>query len=102
MKKKTKYYFYILKCKDKTLYCGIAKDIQKRLRQHNSGKGSAYVRSRGGGTLVYSESCKNLSVALKREIEVKKRTRSEKLKLVSQKAKLKSQKFNSKVKSTSQ
>ena len=91
MKKKAEYYFYILKCKDCTLYCGIAKDLDKRLSMHNAGKGSAYVRSRRGGKFVYSESCKNLSRALKREIEVKKWTRVRKLLLVSQKAKLKSQ-----------
>ncbi len=92
MKKKAKYYFYMLKCQDRTLYCGIAKDVQKRLLAHNAGKGSAYVRSRGGGKLVYSEACKNVSLALKREIEVKKWPRVKKLALISQKAKLKSQK----------
>ena len=91
MKKKAKYYFYILKCKDRTLYSGIAKDLDKRLLMHNSGKGSAYVRSRGGGKLVYSEGCRNLSVALKREATVKKWTRDRKLGLISQRSKLKSQ-----------
>jgi len=82
MKKKAEYYFYILKCKDQTLYSGIAKDLDKRLSMHNTGKGSVYVRSRGGGRLVYSESCRNLSMALKREVEVKKWPRKKKMELI--------------------
>ena len=77
-----KYYFYILKCKDKTLYCGMAKDLVKRLKLHNSGKGSAYVRSHGGGRMVYSEKYKTIGQALRREIEVKKWTRAKKLALI--------------------
>jgi predicted GIY-YIG superfamily endonuclease len=84
-KPKAKYHFYILRCRDGTLYSGIAKDVAKRLLLHNSGKGSAYVRSRGGGKLVYMEACKNLSFALKREIEVKKLPRSKKLILIKKK-----------------
>ena len=76
------YYFYILRCKDKTLYSGITKDIKRRETEHNSGKGSAYVRSRGGGKIIYHEKFKTLSKALKREIEVKKYSRKEKLKLI--------------------
>jgi putative endonuclease len=64
------------------LYCGIAKDLSKRERLHNSGKGSAYVRSHGGGRIVYSEIHKTLGDALKREIEVKKWPRTKKLMLI--------------------
>lgn len=76
------YFFYILRCKDKTLYSGITKDLKRREIEHNSGKGSAYVRSRGGGKIIYREKFKTLSKALKREIEVKKYTRKAKLKLI--------------------
>ncbi len=82
VQKKPKYYFYILKCKDKSLYCGITTDITNREFVHNSGKGSAYVRSRGGGKIVYFEKYKTRSLALKREITVKKFTREQKLKLI--------------------
>jgi putative endonuclease len=64
------------------LYCGYAKDIKKREAEHNSGKGSKYVRARGGGRVVYSEKFKTLSSALKREAEVKKWPRRKKLKLL--------------------
>lgn len=82
-----KYCVYILKCKDKTFYCGITNDLAKRLAMHNAGKGSVYVRSRGGGKIVYTEACKNLSAALRREIEIKKMTRTKKIALISLRAK---------------
>jgi putative endonuclease len=80
-----KYYLYILRCKDKTLYCGITNDLLNRVKMHNSGKGSAYVRSRGGGRVVYSEILKNKSLALKKEAAIKKLTRASKLALIRQK-----------------
>jgi putative endonuclease len=76
------HYFYILQCKDKTLYCGYAKDIKKREAEHNAGKGSKYVHAHGGGKIVYSENFKTLSEALKREAEVKKWPRIKKLALI--------------------
>ncbi|MCL5775258.1 MAG: GIY-YIG nuclease family protein [Patescibacteria group bacterium] len=78
------YYFYILKCRDKSLYSGVAKDLKKREAVHNSGKGSKYVRAHGGGKIVYSEKFRTIGKALKREAEVKKFSRQEKLDLIKQ------------------
>jgi predicted GIY-YIG superfamily endonuclease len=78
------HYFYILRCKDGSLYCGYAKDIKKREKQHNEGKGSKYVLSRGGGEIVYSEKFFSLSEALKREASVKRWGRAKKLRLINQ------------------
>jgi len=75
-------YFYILKCKDGSLYCGSAKDLAARAKKHNAGTGSAYVRSRGGGKIIYSEKFRSWSKALRREAEVKKWPRSKKLVLI--------------------
>lgn len=80
--KKIMFYFYILKCKDGTLYCGSAKNLKQREAAHNSGKGSAYVRSRGGGKIVYFEKFRSWGKALKREAEVKKFSRNKKLILI--------------------
>lgn len=66
------HYFYILLCKDKSLYCGYTEDLKKREILHNQGKGSKYVRSRGGGKIVYFEKFRLKTKALKREAEVKK------------------------------
>jgi putative endonuclease len=76
------FYVYILQCKDSSLYCGSTNDLKQRELLHNSGKGSKYVRSRGGGRIVYSEKFKIWGKALSREAEVKKLTRQEKLNLI--------------------
>lgn len=76
------FYFYILKCKDGSLYCGSTKDLRHREQAHNSGMGSAYVRSRGGGKIVYHEKFRLWGKALSREAEVKKWKRKEKLNLI--------------------
>ncbi|PIR74617.1 MAG: endonuclease [Candidatus Magasanikbacteria bacterium CG10_big_fil_rev_8_21_14_0_10_47_10] len=72
---------YILRCADGSLYTGIATDIEKRLAVHRAGKGSKYVRARLPVAVVYTETCTNRSEATKREIEIKRLSRSEKLEL---------------------
>jgi len=76
------FYFYILRCKDRSLYCGSTNNLEKRLKLHNTGKGSAYVKSRGGGEIVYSESFDTLGDAMRREVEVKKWSKAKKEKLL--------------------
>jgi putative endonuclease len=76
------HYFYILRCRDGTFYCGYTKDLAARAKTHNSGKGSVYVRTHGGGKIVYSEKFRSQGDALRREIEVKKWPRQKKSALV--------------------
>ena len=76
------FYFYILQCKDGSLYSGSANNIKTRESLHNEGKGSKYVRSRGGGKMVYFEKFRTLSKALRREAEVKKWPRIKKVNLI--------------------
>ena len=73
---------YILRCGDGTLYTGIARDAEKRLEVHRSGKGAKYTRGRGPLALVYRESCPDHGTALRREIAVKKLTKDEKERLI--------------------
>ena len=75
------WYLYILRCKDGSLYTGITTDVEKRLETHRAGKGAKYTRGRGPLELVYREECGDHSAALKREAEIKKLSREEKLKL---------------------
>lgn len=77
------WYLYILLCKDGTLYTGITNDVQKRLEAHAEGRGAKYTRGRAPLKLVYQETCENRSQALRREAEVKKLKKSEKLLLIS-------------------
>ena len=77
------YFVYILECSDKTLYTGIATDIERRLDEHNnSDKGAKYTKIRRPLKLVYSEESENRSSASKREYEIKKLSREKKLELI--------------------
>ena len=83
LEKEDFYTLYILKCADNTLYTGIAKEAEKRLVEHNgSPKGAKYTKARRPVTLVYEEKHRSKSSALKRELEIKKMTRSQKEKLI--------------------
>lgn len=72
---------YILECGDGTLYTGITDDMERRLRLHAQGKGAKYTRGRGPLTLRYREQCPDHSTALKREVQIKRLARKEKLAL---------------------
>lgn len=74
----TRWYLYILRCGDNTLYTGITTDVEKRLEAHRSGKGAKYTRGRSPLELVYREVCESHSHALKREFAVKALSRAEK------------------------
>ncbi len=76
------WYVYILRCRDGSLYTGIATDVAARLETHRSGKGAKYTRGRGPLELVYTEECGDKSAALKRELQIKELPRSDKLKLI--------------------
>ncbi len=77
------YYLYILKCHDKTLYTGIAVNLEKRLEEHNSSKtGAKYTRPRRPVKLVYYKKFRNRSTATKAENKIKALSRIEKLKLI--------------------
>lgn len=72
---------YILKCADDTLYTGITNDLERRITQHNEGKGAKYTRGRGPVALIKSFECASKSEALKKEYQIKQLSRDEKLKL---------------------
>ena len=74
---------YILRCADGTLYTGITNDLERRLAEHNAGKGAKYTKGRGPLRLVYQEACQDRTVALKRENQIKALDRRAKLRLVS-------------------
>lgn len=69
---------YILECKDGSLYTGITDNLTRRLKAHREGKGAKYTRGRGPLILRYLELCEDHSGALKRELQVKSLSRSEK------------------------
>ncbi len=78
------YFVYLLKCRDNSYYCGIARDLERRLKEHNGIEkgGAKYTTGRRPVELVYKEEAENLSKALKREIAIKKLPKKEKEKLI--------------------
>ncbi len=84
MTAQTPYSVYIIECADGSLYTGIATDLEKRFEEHQAGRGAKYTRAKGAKKIAYFEQLKNRSEALKREAEIKKLTRSEKLLLIEQ------------------
>ena len=78
----TRWHVYILRCADGSLYTGMARDPEARLRQHNGKRGAAYTRTRRPVHLVYREPARDRSAALRREWAIKQLTRSEKLELI--------------------
>lgn len=75
------WYVYILRCGDESLYTGITDDVQRRLRAHQAGKGAKYTRGRGPLELVYQEPQPDRSSASRREAQIKRLTRNQKLEL---------------------
>ena len=75
------YFLYLLECKDGTIYTGITTDVKRRFLEHKNGVGSHYTRARKAKRILYTEKHKNRSLASKREAEVKRMPRKEKLKL---------------------
>ncbi len=75
-------FVYMIECADKTLYTGWTTDIDRRLKLHNAGRGAKYTRERGPVRLVYHEEVPDRRSALKRELQIKRMHRADKLKLV--------------------
>ncbi len=75
-------YTYIVECKDGTLYTGWTNNLEKRIADHNDGKGAKYTRARKPVTLVYYETFEEKKDAMKREYEIKHLSRQEKKKLI--------------------
>ncbi|MDQ0216213.1 putative endonuclease [Oikeobacillus pervagus] len=75
---KNEHYFYVLECSDGTYYGGYSTDVNRRIEQHNNGKGAKYTRGRTPVKLLYSESFEEKGDALRAEISFKKLSRQQK------------------------
>lgn len=82
MNEDTRYCIYILYCADGTLYTGITCDLERRLAQHNAGKGARYTRDRLPVKLLYSWGEMNRSQATRVERRVKRLRRAQKEALI--------------------
>ncbi|MFA6497929.1 MAG: GIY-YIG nuclease family protein [Desulfurivibrionaceae bacterium] len=77
------WFVYLVRCHDDTLYCGIATDLARRLAEHNSAdKGAKYTRGRRPVQLIYTEEVSSRSVAMQREGQIKKMSKTRKNTLI--------------------
>jgi putative endonuclease len=77
------WYVYIVRCSDDSLYTGVARDLQQRIRQHNEGKrGARYTRGRRPVALVYHEAMPDRAAAQQREYRIKQLSRVQKQRLI--------------------
>ncbi len=82
---------YIVRCNDDTLYTGIAKDLEKRISDHNTSKVWAkYTKARRPVVLVWSKNVKDRNTAAKLEYTIKRIGKAKKEALVSKKPRKKS------------
>lgn len=80
----TQWFVYLLLCADGSLYTGISNDLDRRLAQHNNGKGAKYTRGRRPVKLVYQHRCRDQSDALQQEHSIKQMSRAKKWILIEQ------------------
>lgn len=78
----TAHWTYVLECADGTFYTGYTTDVERRVREHDSGNGAKYTRGRTPVTLVHAESFETRSAAMSREYEIKQLSRRRKERLV--------------------
>lgn len=79
-----RFYLYIARSKDNSLYTGITRNVQRRIFEHNTDNrnGAKSLRGKRPIVLVYKEEFDTISEALKREKEIKGWSRDKKLKLI--------------------
>ncbi len=79
------WFLYVVRCRDGSLYTGIARDVAARLAAHEAGKGARYTRGRGPLVLLAVRRCATHGDALRLELAVKRLSRAEKEALLAKK-----------------
>ena len=74
---------YVVRCRDGSLYTGVAVDVPARVSAHNAGRGARYTRSRLPVRLIHTERKRSRSTAQSREAAIKALSRPQKLRLLS-------------------
>lgn len=76
-----RWFVYVVRCRDGSLYTGISTDVESRVAAHNAGTGARYTRARRPVQVVHVERKRSRSTALRREAAIKALSRAEKLAL---------------------
>jgi putative endonuclease len=74
---------YVLRCADGSLYTGIAKDVHRRIQEHQcSARGAKYLRGRGPLTLEFQQAVGDRAEASKVEYLLKRLQKADKEELL--------------------
>ena len=77
-----RWFVYLVRCRDGSLYTGISTDPVARVRAHNAGRGAKYTGARRPVTLVHTETAESRPAALRREHAIKRWSRAGKEQLL--------------------
>jgi len=80
--RRSKYWVYIVQCKDGTYYTGYTNDLERRISQHSSGNGAKFLKRKAPIRLAYAKEYKYFKNALRAERKIKKLTRNQKERLI--------------------
>ncbi len=85
-----RWYVYMLRCGDGSLYTGIATDVARRVEEHQRGgaRGARYLRGRGPLTLALQWPVGDRGLALRVEARIKRLPRALKEELVSRRSRV--------------
>jgi putative endonuclease len=67
------WFVYLLECRDGTLYTGVAIDVERRLAEHNAGRGARYTRGRTPVRMVVTSRALDKRIAYRLEWQLKRR-----------------------------
>jgi len=82
IKRKDRYYVYIVQCKNGTFYTGYTNNLENRIKLHDNNKGAKYLRGKSPVKLVYTKEYSYYKSALNAERKIKMLTRKQKEELI--------------------
>ena len=78
----TSWFLYLIRCKDGSLYTGVTTNVERRLAEHQAGKGAKYLRGKAPLTLVFQQKAGSRSAALIAEAAIKKLSKAGKERII--------------------
>ena len=83
-----RWFVYIARCSDGTIYVGVARDVAARIAAHDAGRGARYTRGRAPLRLLTTRRCATHGDALRLELALKRLQRAGKIALAGSRRKL--------------
>jgi putative endonuclease len=65
------WFVYLVECRDGSYYTGVARDVERRIAEHNAGRGARYTRGRGPVVVVAASRAMEKRAAYRLEHAVK-------------------------------